>query len=217
MTAIRSLIAAAALAGAASLAPAPVLALDDGQETIFGSVMGMFNLSPPPSAEISYRERPPLVLPPKMQLRQPQPGAAERTAAWPDDADIARRRREAATAKLGRLDIFQQKSGVRSSAEELAKGRIRPDQQIQQRNACDLDPTKGNCLYVKWEDLAGQKFVSPDTGDKPVAGVEPPRRTLTDPPKGYRAPSRVVAETQIAPVKPDYSPLSFFLPKKQEE
>ena len=216
MPPLRSLTAAAAFAGAALLAPAPVLALDDGQETIFGSVMGLFSLSPPASAEISYRERPPLVLPPKMQLRQPQAGAAERSAAWPDDADIARRRRDAAAAKAGRLDIFK-RTGERSSPEELARVRSGPAQPVRAPDRCAEDPTKGGCLYSKWEDLAGQKFVSPDNGDKPVAGVEPPRRALTDPPKGYRVPTKVVAETGIAPVKESYSPLSFFLPKKTEE
>ncbi len=43
--------------------------------------------------DIEYRERPPLVVPPGSALPRPQEPASARTAAWPNDPDVARRRR----------------------------------------------------------------------------------------------------------------------------
>ena len=183
------LIAASTFAGAALLTAAPALALDDGQQSIFSSVYSLIDIDPAkPGGDISYRERPPLVLPPKMQLRQPAPGAAGRNAAWPQDADLVRRQREAAASSASRLEIFK-RNDLPVGQEELRSKGIAFNQPPRARDKCEDDPTKGNCIYTKWEDLAGQKFVNPEGGSETVVGQEPPRKALTDPPRGYRTPS----------------------------
>lgn len=198
------------------LAPAPALALDDGQESILGSVMGLVGLDGPNSnADISYRERPPLVLPPKMQLRQPLPSSAERNAAWPQDADIARRKKEAEDKNLLSYESLE-KVGRRLTGAEMQQGRSPAGAAPQPRSACDDDITKNNCTRINWEDLAGDRIVSPDSTQALVAGQEPVRRSLTDPPKGYRAPTKVVKNIAVIPAaKEETSAASFFRTKRQ--
>ena len=198
------------------LAGAPAQAADDGQESIFGAVVGLFSFDGPRSNEdIAYRERPPLVLPPKMQLRQPLAAAADRNAAWPVDADTARRKKEAEANTLLSYTGFE-KVGRKLTGAELQAGRLPAGQAAAPRQPCDDDITKASCTRIKWEDLAGDRIVSPDSNVPLVAGQEPPRRTLTDPPKGYRAPTKVVKKLDVIPVaKEDTSAFSFFKPKRQ--
>ena len=85
-----------ALFGLGLLSAAPALAADDGQEGLFDSILGIVGVGDKKAPEIDYRDRAPLVLPPKMALRQPLPSGAQRPAAWPNDPDVARRAREAA-------------------------------------------------------------------------------------------------------------------------
>lgn len=213
----RALVATSALALTLAGA-APAFALDDGQDSILGSVMNLISLDPPKSNDdIAYRERPPLVLPPKMQLRPPQANAAERSQAWPQDADLVKRKKELDSERASLLDTFVGRKDRTLRAEEL-KNVKSPAVAPHKLDTCDNNPEKGNCQRVTWESLAGQQFTSPDGSSNTAIGQEPPRRSLTDPPKGYRVVTKEVKERQIAPEDQRSSPLSFFspTPKPQE-
>src|SRR5262245_17961029 len=83
----------AALLGGASL---PALAQEDDDpgfdKKIRDGLMGALGIKPGP--DIDYRERSPLVLPPRIDLPQPQTNATTGAPNWPVDADQKRRREE---------------------------------------------------------------------------------------------------------------------------
>ena len=81
----RLALAAASMAAALSFG-SPAMA----QSETLNSVMGFLGLQSDDKPEIEYRERAPLVVPPKMELRPPQQSGAGRTAAWPTDADVVK-------------------------------------------------------------------------------------------------------------------------------
>src|ERR671917_317194 len=82
---------------------------------------------------IDYRERAPLVLPPRMDLREPAaPGSVQaRNPQWPNDPDVAARKRQAAedrapvtdtearrmTRENTRLTVDEMRAGRRAGAE----------------------------------------------------------------------------------------------------
>ena len=165
---------------------------------MLGSV-GIIKSDPPP--EIEYRERAPLVLPPSASL--PKPAAApKRSAAWPEDADVLKRRKDSADARAPHtLDPSLSDKGVLLSKDELLKGRgqgepVRP-------NDCGNDGNQRGCLVVNPEELKaeGDRFsaANPDKADTLVAGKEPQREWLTEPPKGYLKPTRTMKATAEAP------------------
>lgn len=187
-----SLNAAAAVALVAGLGAAtPAHALDDGADNLFNSITSLLTLGVGTGGEqarpqIDYRERAPLVVPPDLS-RLPPPAApvAKRNPAWPQDFDTTRQRQ----------------------AEERAR---RPNdtnmtpEQLRERSARSVVADPAACV----EDLAGRPCdpesfwatlrntrSNEDTSRNLVAGQEPPRRSLTDPPAGFRVPSKAVRYT----------------------
>jgi hypothetical protein len=188
-----AVMSAAFLAGAAS----PARALDDGDENIFKSVtnaigFGLFNFdSGEEKPRINYRERAPLVVPPNLsQLPAPAPRAGERNQAWPQDADVTRRQQAQERNRRPR-DNEQQ-----MSVEEMRR--------IRTTGASPTAPTPANCGESGlerlcdpasfWARLREARSTRDDSRDL-VAGQEPPRRALTDPPRGLRTPSQAVQYT----------------------
>ncbi len=116
---------ALALAVAASALPTPAAALDDdGKGSVLGSVKGLLNFgfgleTQEPEAEIDYRQRAPLVLPPRSGLPQPR-AQTEKLAAWPQDPDVVRRREAAERAKTPR-GLYKRDE---LSKHELMSGRV---------------------------------------------------------------------------------------------
>src|SRR5688500_835579 len=84
---------------AAGLTAADRIAGAQAQEgMLVTNPLSSVGVTPDDKPAIEYRERPPLVLPPRMDLREPaQPGSVQaRNPQWPNDPDaVARRRREA--------------------------------------------------------------------------------------------------------------------------
>ena len=147
---------------------------------------------------VDYRERAPLVVPPSRNLPPPQNEAAPaRDPAWPKDPDVARRR-EAAAAERAKLS--------RSAGDHpTEEGRsLRPDELKAQQGAAPpassgpagpsgeqagrpLDASqmagKANWFQSMWSAIGPQRPESaPFTG-------EPPRTSMTEPPRGYQTPS----------------------------
>lgn len=200
-----------ALAGALALAAGPALALDDGQESLLDTFTGLISMgSQKPAPEIDYRERAPLVLPPKgaTQLRQPvQRG--ERSAAWPVDPDVQRRKEAAAKAKLP----FEQSDNVMLSKRELMGGRAAGAESLAtapDNPGCRV--SGGSCLWVNPDALRAQGY-APEKKETLVVGQEPERAWLTQPPKGYRKASQAtgIGKQSVARDDDDSNPISYFL------
>lgn len=184
-------------------------AADDGYEDVFSSVLTAVGvLTPDKTPPIDYRERAPLVLPPKMALTKPvEPGSA-RTAAWPQDPDVARHRKEAAEARAPRPNLMGNPD-LKASREELMKGRLAnadssaiPDSSVRQ-SQCGNQGNQRGCLVVSPDELKAmdERYKASGQGEKEeiVAGQEPDRVYLTQPPKGYLKVSKTIKAVPEAP------------------
>lgn len=90
------------------------------------NILGAIGIIPKDPPQIDYRERAPLVLPPKMELRTPaNPASVEQIANWPKDPDViaARKAAEEARTPAGRREIDRLSEGRRLSIEEIRAGR----------------------------------------------------------------------------------------------
>lgn len=200
-TGMRTVLTASALVFGAGVfvagAPAPASAqsLDDGHASIFDAIRGRLSSGigldlgsrGDERERIDYRERAPLVIPPKLELREPIPPVSQRNAAWPADYDRARvqRARQGALAgassgdgrggmtaheirTIGRL----QANRPRNPVTEQCDGGVGSDGQV-------CDPNKFWSIMKNTRKEGDNRDV--------IAGQEPERRRLTDPPAGYRA------------------------------
>ncbi len=184
-----------------SMVATPARALDDGKGNSLLDAFSFFGLGNKEDDKVVlYRERPPLVLPPKAELRQPLPPAAERTPNWPQDPEAVR------AAKVNELNRYHaQEDEARDSglAGKLARqGRIPAGSVPSSNGPCGMDPDSPNRCdpATYWKNLA-VKVAEPDDAHL-QPGVEPERKFLTEPPKGFRAPKKVVAATFEKPHDP---------------
>ena len=195
--------------------PTAVQAKDDGQEGLLDSLLGAAGLGDKREPEIDYRDQPPLVLPPKMLLRQPL-AARQRTAAWPQDPDVVRRAKESAEDGMPVKDNSQRATGRPLTKQELLAGRANA-------NGAPTTPNTGpgssscvgsrsrDCHWVRPDILQSQGVLTNQGTTAVAVGTEPDRRYLTEPPVGYRKMTKEVKVRQSAPIeKEDSSPLSFF-------
>ncbi|KPF68450.1 hypothetical protein IP69_11480 [Bosea sp. AAP35] len=139
-----------------------------------------------PGDDIEYRQRPPLVVPPNSVLPRPQAPASTRNAAWPNDPDVAARRAEAEGARVPTFNPNWRNNPVLSQ-EELRRGRTtrntgRPEIAEDHNNYNNqIAPIRiGRELATRHNQAAA---------DQLVYGEEPARRTLVEPPVGYRRPA----------------------------
>lgn len=189
----KALLAAGAALFLGFGASTPALALDDGDQNIFETVKGLlgagigFGLGGgEEQPRIDYRERAPLVLPPSTQLPPPAAPVAQRNPAWPKDYDLQRVGRNGGGPRPLAADN-DHRMGAMSAHEIRTIGRL-------QQNA-PRDPRQESCRNGDLGELCNptefwrvMKTTSsaPDTSRDLVAGQEPPRGRLTDPPKGFR-------------------------------
>ncbi len=149
------------------------------------NLLGNIGVIPKDKAPIAYRERAPLVVPPKTGL--PAPGAARRSAnaAWPNDPDVAARR--AAENEADSPVTWSDKRRNNSDRNLY----LTPEEMAAGRSARNSAPTPGthrgdsarDVLYMSPRDLKARS--SSDDEEAPT-GAEPRRRALTDPPEGIR-------------------------------
>jgi hypothetical protein len=141
--------------------------------------------------EVVYRERPPLVVPPKLALRPPQPAKGENAANWPNDPDLARARAAEAERRKPVPVYNVNPPSDRLSADEMRAGRRAgagiPTQPVP---AQGVNPNARENNWLSPETMneanaAGQRAQDPLLANR----EEPPRRWLTDPPKGVRKPA----------------------------
>jgi hypothetical protein len=155
-------------------------------------------------APIDYRERPPLVLPPRMDLREPlAPGSTQaRNAQWPNDPDAAERRRRDAEARtpITETDTYRMNGqGNRLSINEMRAGR-RPGAGVATAPVSSNPDTTGwiHPDVLRAQEAQGRSAQVAD-GD-PAA-----RRSLTEPPSAYRrsATGQAIKGSFAAPERVD--------------
>jgi type IV secretory pathway VirB10-like protein len=139
---------------------------------------------------IEYRERSPLVVPPKIDLPPPASASADVKAPnWPKDPDEARRKAAIAARKKDNKDPVEARRILTPS--ELNKGKVAAsartsDDRIQpgnQNNNPMLSPSQ-----LGFTGTFGDLFGGNKSETAPFKG-EPTRDSLTQPPSGYQTPS----------------------------
>ncbi|MCW6510490.1 hypothetical protein [Lichenifustis flavocetrariae] len=202
-----SFVVTGALAVAAGFGPA--FAADDGYQDVLSSVATAIGImTPDTTPNIDYRERAPLVLPPKMELVKPSASLA-RPASWPQDPDVTRRNR---AASGGRAPLANSSGNGNPllSRDELMQGRINgegadaPPESALRTARCGMNGNGRGCLVESPDKLKAEgdhyAATNPDTGKGELQpGQEPDRVYLTQPPKGYLKATKVVKATTEAP------------------
>lgn len=156
------------------------------EEKIIKNIMGGIGATNGTESGIEYRERSPLVIPPKIDLPPPQSASAETPANWPKDVDAAERKR-LRTAEKNRV---MGNAGARPlTPKELAVGttkRVAATEPLQPGVSTNpaLMPSQ---LGFKGT-LLDTMFGGSKTESAPFTG-EPEREQLTQPPPGYQTPS----------------------------
>ncbi len=176
------------------LAATPAQALDDDQnifdtvKTLLGAGIGFGLGREDEQPRIDYRERAPLVLPPSTQLPPPAAPVAERNPAWPKDYDAERVRQARNAAPRALSSDGDNNFGAMSARDIRTVGRLQQnpprDPKTENCNNGDLGEL---CNPTEFWRVMKTTSAAPDTTRDLVAGQEPPRARLTDPPKGFRA------------------------------
>ncbi len=200
---IRGVLAGAALAAGAFGIASPARAADDGYQNVFSSVLTAVGvLTTDKAPDIEYRERPPLVLPPKMELAKPVKGAAH-PASWPKDPDVLKARKANETARAPEEDRFTNSAGGVLSKDELAQGRAQQEDAGLNTGMCGGFGHSDATCRVSPDELKreGDHYAAenPTAKAEITAGVEPDRLYLTQPPKGYLKATKTVKATREGP------------------
>jgi hypothetical protein len=170
------------------------------EEKIIEGVMKGVGATNMENSDIDYRERSPLVVPPKIDLPPPTSASTEKAAPnWPKDPDEARRRAEIAKRKKDKKDtrsadqVSRDASRVLSPSELNAAGQRPTTTAADARNSDSVKPgdTGANPLMPSDLGYTGG-FMGMFKGNKTEATEfkqEPTRDSLTQPPPGYQTPS----------------------------
>ena len=138
---------------------------------------------------IEYRERSPLVVPPKIDLPPPASASADMKAPnWPKDPDEARRKAAIAARKKDNKDPVEARRTLTPS--ELNKGKVAASART---NNDPIQPGVSNSPMLSPSQLGftgsfGDLFGGNKSETAPFKG-EPTRDSLTQPPTGYQTPS----------------------------
>lgn len=199
---LTSTVSALVVGAAVLAAAAPARAAEDDNVAIdtkiMRSIMEGLGLKRDGEAGINYQQRAPLVIPSSKTLPPPeQTTPAALNPAWPVDPDVERARREAKAAReeSGNPDDVILREGRPMRPDEITPGaksqrtRRAPNQNASYETMPDgyskqLPPdqlgSKGN--------IFSNMFGSKDEEVGKFTG-EPPRASLTAPPRGYQTPS----------------------------
>jgi hypothetical protein len=116
-----------------------------------------------------------------------QEPASARNAAWPNDPDVARRRAEAKAARIPSTENEKFRNNPLLTQQELRRGRT-----TAQTGAPVISEEQNNYNNQIEPIRIGREMAARQNAtdlSKLNYGQEPPRRTLIDPPVGYRQPA----------------------------
>ena len=160
------------------------------EEKIIDSLMSGIGATNMENRGIEYRERSPLVVPPKLSLPPPASAGAEVNAPnWPKDPDIQRRKAAVAARKKENKDP-QQAARILTPA-EMAVGKTagpaRTNNDPIQPGTSQSNPMLSPSQLGYTGGFSGM-FRGNKSETAPFKG-EPTRESLTQPPVGYQTPS----------------------------
>ena len=170
------------------------------EEKIIEGVMKGIGATNMDNSDIDYRERSPLVVPPKIDLPPPTSASTEKAVPnWPKDPDEARRRAEIAKRKKDKKDTRDATQMSRDASRPLMPSELnaagqKPTTSAQDaRNSDSLKPGEPNSNPLMPSDLGYSGglmgMFKGNTTEATQFKQEPPRESLTQPPPGYQTPS----------------------------
>jgi hypothetical protein len=178
-----------------SVAGSAARAADDEEEKsiwnldkrIFRSIATGLGLQGADDEDIQYRERSPLVLPPKRELPAPESVATEKNPAWPVDPDVKQRQEATAKRKTGgEYDRTNEYRNLMPS--EIDRGRSAGSGKPAETDADGKVLKPSQLGYFGGLFSSGLGFGGPKE-EVGTFRAEPPRTSLTAPPTGYQTPS----------------------------
>lgn len=162
------------------------------EEKIIGNIMAGIGGTNMESRGIEYRERSPLVVPPRLDLPPPESVKSEiKDPNWPKDPDEARRKAAIAARKKNKPAASLAEAARPLTPDELNAGRTAAPART---NNDPVQPGSSNNPMLSPAQLGytGGLFNLFKGNNKsesaPFTG-EPARETLTQPPAGYQTPS----------------------------
>jgi hypothetical protein len=176
------------------IAAGPVRAADDDddddktfEEKIIEGLMRGIGGTNMENRGIDYRERSPLVVPPKLDLPKPGQAAAEsKVPNWPKDPDEARRKAAIEARKKANKDPQQ-------SARTLLPSELAQKNVGKSTGGDSLDRPGGNPVMLSPSQLGYDGgvlgFFKGNKTESAEFKGEPTRDSLTQPPTGYQTPS----------------------------
>jgi hypothetical protein len=185
--------ALACLLGVAAAGPA------SAEDDFFSSVMHGLGLRNGTESGIDYRERSPLVIPPKRELPAPERASVESNPAWPVDPEIKAKKESAELESTGNSSQAIEDNSRPLRPDQLTPGRkfskksnARGNGSVANNNPGDnesgrvLRPSELGSNSTLWGMFKGGPGTEDEIGK---FTTEPPRASLTDPPSGYQTPS----------------------------
>jgi hypothetical protein len=160
------------------------------EEKIIEGIMGGLGATNMENKGIDYRERSPLVVPPKLDLPRPASATEVKAPNWPKDPDEARRKAAIeARKKEKKKDIVEDSRPLTPSEMNVGRTAARP-----RTNNDPVQPGVSNNPVLSPSQLGFTGGLSQIFGgnNKPETADfkgEPTRDSLTQPPPGYQTPS----------------------------
>ena len=189
------------LAVLAALIPAAAQAQDDEDDDkksgwnldkkLLNDLMRNLGLRNGSESQIEYRERSPLVIPPSKNLPPPEQAGAGKSAAWPVDPDV-KRKKEAAAKRKERKGYDPDYEERNLTPSELNPAGINRSAGRPGTPGSIGDEGGGNPMQPSALGYFGGLFSGFGGGSKEDVATfdrEPPRDSLTAPPSGYQTPS----------------------------
>jgi hypothetical protein len=158
------------------------------EEKIIDNIMTGIGATNMENRGITYRERSPLVVPPKLDLPPPASAAAVQAPNWPKDPDLQQRKAAAEARKKSNKD--PQQSARLLTPAELAVGKTAAPARTGKdpiQPGVSTNPSLSPSQLGYTGGLTGM-FRGNQSETAPFTG-EPTRETLTQPPSGYQTPS----------------------------
>jgi hypothetical protein len=194
--------AAIALGVGLVMATGPVRAGDDEEEDdrtfeekIIGNIMSGIGATNMENKGIEYRERSPLVVPPKLDLPPPAASGEVKAPNWPKDPDDARRKAAIAERKKqNKQKVEDPRTAFRPlTPDELNVGKLPPAARTSGMDSDKPGNSLNNPILSPSQlgftgTLGGLMFGGNKPETAPFKG-EPERSSLTQPPAGYQTPS----------------------------
>jgi hypothetical protein len=169
------------------------------EEKIIEGIMKGMGATNMENSSIDYRERSPLVVPPKLDLPKPASEAAAQPAPnWPQDPDEKRRKAAIAARKKEKNNHKDAITAANDAARPLspselnvARTKADPDSI---KSSDSLQPGNSNANPLSPSQLGYEGgFMGMFKGNKVESTefkAEPPRTSLVQPPPGYQTPSQ---------------------------